>query len=62
MERPPCSTADDGARFEVLPLGKSEAEAAELPAHVRLTVTCSPKHGPDHSVEAGARLRRSATP
>ncbi len=56
MERPPCSTADDGARFEVLPLGKSEAEAAQLPEPVRLTVTCSPKHGPDRSVEVGGRL------
>lgn len=44
-------------RFEVLPFGSAEQQAAELPAHVRLTVTCSPKHGPDHSVEAGARLR-----
>lgn len=44
-------------RFEVLPLGKSEAEAAALPEPVRLTVTCSPKHGPDRSVQVAARLR-----
>lgn len=44
-------------RFEVLPLGSAEQQAAALPAPVRLTVTCSPKHGPDHSVAVGARLR-----
>jgi methylenetetrahydrofolate reductase (NADH) len=44
-------------RFEVLPLGRSEEEAARLPEPVRLTVTCSPKHGPDRSVEVAARLR-----
>jgi methylenetetrahydrofolate reductase (NADH) len=43
-------------RFEVLPLGRSEEEAARLPEPVRLTVTCSPKHGPDHSVQVAARL------
>lgn len=43
-------------RFEVLPLGKSEEEAAQLPEPVRLTVTCSPKHGPDRSVEVAGRL------
>jgi methylenetetrahydrofolate reductase (NADPH) len=45
------------ARFEVLPLGRSEQEAAQLPELVRLTVTCSPKHGPDRSVEVASRLR-----
>lgn len=45
-------------RFEVLPLGKSEQEAAELPEPVRLTVTCSPKHGPDHSIAVAGRLHR----
>jgi methylenetetrahydrofolate reductase (NADPH) len=43
-------------RYEVLPLGKSEEEAARLPEPVHLTVTCSPKHGPDRSVEVAARL------
>ena len=51
------SSADPDIRFEVLPLGKSEQEAADLPEPVRLTVTCSPKHGPDRSVEVAARLR-----
>lgn len=45
-------------RFEVLPLGQAvEEEAAQLPEPARLTVTCSPRHGPDHSVECGERLR-----
>lgn len=47
---------DSRARFEVLPLGKSEQEAAQLPEPVRLTVTCSPKLGPDRSVEVAGRL------
>ncbi|MGH2877854.1 MAG: methylenetetrahydrofolate reductase [Solirubrobacteraceae bacterium] len=51
------SVTDHTARYEILPLGKSEAEAAQLPEPVRLTVTCSPKHGPDHSVEVAGRLR-----
>jgi methylenetetrahydrofolate reductase (NADPH) len=43
-------------RFEVLPLGQSEEEAAQLPSPVRLTVTCSPKLGPDRTVEVARRL------
>jgi methylenetetrahydrofolate reductase (NADPH) len=45
------------SRFEILPLGRSEEEAQRLPEPVRLTVTCSPKHGPDRSVEVAGRLR-----
>jgi methylenetetrahydrofolate reductase (NADPH) len=45
------------ARFEVLPFARSLEEAAELPEKVRLTVTCSPKHGPDRSVDVAAQLR-----
>lgn len=45
-----------GARFEILPLGRGEQEAAQLPGPTRLTVTCSPRHGPDRTVEVGARL------
>jgi methylenetetrahydrofolate reductase (NADPH) len=44
-------------RFEVLPFPRSLQEAAQLPEKVRLTVTCSPKHGPDRSVEVAAQLR-----
>ncbi len=43
--------------FEVLPLGKSEEEAKQLPEPAWLTVTCSPKHGPDLTVEVTKRLR-----
>lgn len=45
------------ARFEVLPFARSIEEAARLPEKVRLTITCSPKHGPDRSVEVAAKLR-----
>jgi methylenetetrahydrofolate reductase (NADPH) len=40
----------------VLPLGRSEQEAKQLPHPVRLTVTCSPKHGPDEAVAVAGRL------
>jgi methylenetetrahydrofolate reductase (NADPH) len=50
--------ADDRARFEVLPFEDIAAEAARLPRPVRVTVTCSPKHGPDRGVETAARLRQ----
>lgn len=43
--------------FEVLPLGRSEEEARELPEPAWLTVTCSPKLGPDRTVEVAMRLR-----
>jgi methylenetetrahydrofolate reductase (NADH) len=42
--------------FEVLPLGKSEEEARQLSEPVWLTVTCSPKYGPDRTVEVTKRL------
>jgi methylenetetrahydrofolate reductase (NADPH) len=44
-------------QFEVLPLGGSEEQAAQVPEPVRLTVTCSPKHGPGRSVAVARRLR-----
>jgi methylenetetrahydrofolate reductase (NADPH) len=50
--------ADDRARFEVLPFDDIVAVAARLPRAVRVTVTCSPKHGPDGGLEAAARLRQ----
>lgn len=43
-------------RFEVLPLDQSEEEGARLPSPVRLTVTCSPKHGPDRTLEVARNL------
>jgi methylenetetrahydrofolate reductase (NADPH) len=50
--------ADDRARFEVLPFDDIAVEAARLPRAVRVTVTCSAKHGPDRGVETAARLRQ----
>jgi methylenetetrahydrofolate reductase (NADPH) len=44
------------ARFEILPLGRGEEQAAQLPGPVPLTVTCSPRHGPDRSVAVARRL------
>jgi methylenetetrahydrofolate reductase (NADPH) len=44
------------ARFEVLPLGRGEEQAAQLPEPVWLTVTCSPRHGPDRTVDVARRL------
>lgn len=45
------------SRFEILPFGRGEAEAAELPEPVRLTVTASPTHSLDETVEVATRLR-----
>jgi methylenetetrahydrofolate reductase (NADPH) len=44
-------------RYEILPFGKSEQEAAEVSSPLRLTVTISPKHGIDRSLELAERLR-----
>ena len=44
------------SRFEVLPLGTPAEEAERLPERVKLTVTCSPRHGIDRSVEVAERL------
>jgi methylenetetrahydrofolate reductase (NADPH) len=49
--------AEDRARFEVLPFSDIGEEASRLPRPVRVTVTCSPQHGPDRGVEVAARLR-----
>jgi methylenetetrahydrofolate reductase (NADPH) len=57
METRIVTSALEPVRFEVLPFARSMEEAAQLPEKVRLTVTCSPKHGPDRSVEVAARLR-----
>jgi methylenetetrahydrofolate reductase (NADPH) len=44
-------------RFEVMPFERAVEEAARLPNHTRLTVTCSPKHGLDESIAIARRLR-----
>lgn len=45
------------SRYEILPFGSGETEAAELPEPVRLTVTASPTHSLDQTVEVATRLR-----
>jgi methylenetetrahydrofolate reductase (NADPH) len=52
----PAPHAERIARFEVLPVGRSVREAETLDAPAHLTVTCSPRHGPDESVAVGRRL------
>jgi len=44
-------------RFEVLPFDRTVEEVERLPLPLQLTVTCSPKHGPDRTVEISERLR-----
>jgi methylenetetrahydrofolate reductase (NADH) len=51
-----AQSPDDRVQYEVLPFPRSEEQAAQLPHPVRLTVTCSPKHGPDRSIEFARRL------
>lgn len=48
----------DRMRYETMPFGKAAEEAEAVGKPLTLTVTCSPKHGIDHSVEYGARLRK----
>jgi methylenetetrahydrofolate reductase (NADPH) len=43
-------------RYEILPFGTAESEAASAPRPLVLTVTCSPRHGVDHTVEVAERL------
>jgi methylenetetrahydrofolate reductase (NADPH) len=44
------------SQFEVLPLERSVELAEQLPQPEQLTVTCSPRHGPDESVAIARRL------
>ena len=44
-------------RYEVLPFAKAQEQAAEASSPLRLTVTISPKHGIDRSLEVAERLR-----
>jgi methylenetetrahydrofolate reductase (NADH) len=43
-------------RFEVLPTEDAVRQAQRLPAPAHLTVTCSPRRGPDGSVATGRQL------
>jgi methylenetetrahydrofolate reductase (NADH) len=44
-------------RFEVMPFARAVEEAAKLPEPVRLTVTCSPRHGLDETLATATQLR-----
>lgn len=44
-------------RYEVLPFGDVEQQAAQAGEPLRLTVTTSPKHGIDRSLDVAVRLR-----
>jgi methylenetetrahydrofolate reductase (NADPH) len=44
-------------RFEILPFGRGIEQAAQVGEPLHLTVTTSPKHGVDHSVEVAVGLR-----
>ena len=46
------------SRFEILPFGKGEDEARELPERVWLTVTASPTHTLDDTVDVASRLEQ----
>jgi methylenetetrahydrofolate reductase (NADPH) len=48
---------ENGSRYEILPFGAGAEEAAALSEPVTLTVTCSPKHGLDKTVEIAEQLR-----
>ena len=57
MAKPTGIDSEDRARYEVLPFASVYEQAARLPQLVRLTVTCSPMHGPDRTVQVGSRVR-----
>jgi methylenetetrahydrofolate reductase (NADPH) len=44
-------------RFEVLPFGKGIEQSLGIGEKLHLTVTTSPKHGVDHSVEVAEQIR-----
>uniref|UniRef100_UPI0035676F33 methylenetetrahydrofolate reductase n=1 Tax=Halomonas sp. TaxID=1486246 RepID=UPI0035676F33 len=46
-------------RYELLPLGNMREAARLLPAGARVTVTCSPRHGIDRTLEAAEWLARA---
>jgi methylenetetrahydrofolate reductase (NADPH) len=62
MEELLFTASEDPARFEIFPSAGIEAQAMELPPPVHLTVTCSPVHGPDRSVDLACRMRGTGHP
>jgi methylenetetrahydrofolate reductase (NADH) len=57
MSEPSSTSPPHLSQFEVLPLTRTEEEAARVGEPLQLTVTCSPKHGPDESVAVARSLR-----
>src|SRR4249919_3541452 len=62
MATPMVDSAREGRvatqpRFEVLPFGKGIEQSLEIGEKLHLTITTSPKHGVDHSVEVAERFR-----
>lgn len=47
------------SRYEILPLGSVDAEVAAAPRPLAITVTCSPRHGLDRTVDVAARVAAS---
>ena len=45
------------ARFEILPFGDLDEQVAQIPESLAITVTSSPKHGPERSIAVAARMR-----
>ena len=43
-------------RYEILPFGSAETEVQAAPRPLTITVTCSPRHGVDHTVDVAARI------
>ena len=48
-----------GPRYEILPFGKGPEQAAGLETPLHLTITTSPKHGVDRSVDVALRVREA---
>jgi methylenetetrahydrofolate reductase (NADPH) len=53
----PAPEREMSSRFEILPFARGEEEAAQLPEPVHLTITTSPKHGVDRTIEVATRVR-----
>jgi methylenetetrahydrofolate reductase (NADPH) len=49
---------DSAVRYELLPFPSALTEAAAVSGPLALTVTCSPKQGPDNALTVGADLRQ----
>lgn len=43
-------------RYELLPFGAAESEAAAVRTPLVVTLTCSPRHGVDHTLDVAERL------